>query len=413
MVYSRRLIDDELDELLAGLSAVALEGPKGVGKTATATRRASRVFSLDDDAQRATVATEPATLDRVDGTVVIDEWQRHPPVWDHVRRQVDGGAPPGRYLLTGSAMPVDAPAHSGAGRIVPVRMRPLSLAERQLDTPAVSLGGLLTGSRPAVQGDTSVSLTGYVDEILGSGLPGIRPLAPRLRVRQLDGYLERLVLRDFADQGLAVRRPEAVRAWLTAYAAATATTTSYNAILRAATPGEDDKPAKTTTIAYREVLAQLWMLDAVPGWVPTRNRLARLMQAPKHHLADPALAARLLQADHEVLLRDGHLLGRLFEGLVTQSVQVYAGLAGARVSHLRQEAGRREVDLIVEGPGLRVLALEVKLTRSPGDGDVRNLLWLRDQLGDDLLDAVVVTAGPYAYRRPDGVAVVPAALLGP
>ena len=181
----------------------------------------------------------------------------------------------------------------------------------------------------------------------------------------------------------------------------------------AATPGEDDKPAKTTTIAYRDVLAQLWMLDPLPGWLPTRNRLTRLMQAPKHHLADPALAARLLQADRDVLLRDGHLLGRLFESLVTQSLQVYAGLVGAQVSHLRQHDGRREIDVIVEGPGLRVLAVEVKLTRSPGDADVKNLLWLREQIGDDLLDAVVVTAGPYAYRRPDGVAVVPAALLGP
>lgn len=413
MEYARRLIDDELDELLAGLPAVALEGLKGVGKTATASRRGSRVFSLDDEAQRATVATDPRILDEADGTVVIDEWQRHPPVWDYVRRQVDAGAPPGRYLLTGSALPIEAPAHSGAGRIVPIRMRPLSLAERWPGHATVSLSELLTGSKPSVRGESSVSLGDHVDEILASGLPGIRPLGARVRGRQLDGYLERLVLRDFADQGLAVRRPEAVRGWLTAYAAATATTTSYNAILRAATPGEDDKPAKTTTIAYRDVLAQLWMLDPLPGWVPTRNRLTRLMQSPKHHLADPALAARLLRADRDVLLRDGHLLGRLFEGFVTQSVQVYAGPAGARVAHLRQQDGRREVDLIVEGPGLRVLAIEVKLTGSPGDGDVRNLLWLRDQIGDDLIDAVVVTAGRYAYRRPDGVAVVPAALLGP
>lgn len=411
--YARRLIDDELDELLAGLPAVALEGPKGVGKTATASRRGSRVFSLDDEAQRATVATDPRILDEVEGTVVIDEWQRHPPVWDYVRRRVDDGAPAGRYLLTGSAVPVEAPAHSGAGRIVPLRMRPLTLAERWPDQATVSLSQLLGGTRPPIQGESSLSLGDYVDEILASGLPGIRPLGPRVRVRQLDGYLERLVLRDFADQGLAVRRPEAVRGWLAAYAAATATTTSYNAILRAATPGEDDKPAKTTTIAYRDVLAQLWMLDPLPGWVPTRNRLTRLMQAPKHHLADPALSARLLRADRDVLLRDGHLLGRLFEGLVTQSVQVYTGLAGARVAHLRQQDGRREVDLIVEGPMLRVVAIEVKLTGSPGDSDVRNLLWLRDQIGDDLIDAVVVTAGRYAYRRPDGVAVVPAALLGP
>jgi predicted AAA+ superfamily ATPase len=107
------------------------------------------------------------------------------------------------------------------------------------------------------------------------------------------------------------------------------------------------------------------------------------------------------------------LLGALFESLVTQSVRVYAQASEARVQHLRTRAGEHEVDLIVERDDQRVLAIEVKLTRTVRDQDVRHLLWLRDQIGDDLLDSVVVTTGGEAYRRKDGVAVVPAALLGP
>lgn len=422
MDYRPRIIDQELDELITGLAAITLEGARGVGKTTTAARRGT-VFRLDDADQLEVLSADLSQLDAGPGTVVVDEWQRHPPVWDYVRRQVDGGAPPGRYLLTGSAVPAAAPAHSGAGRIVQLRMRPLSLAERGLDEPTVSLRRLLSGERPPVNGTTQVTLRDYVEEILASGFPGIRCLAGRSRRAQLDSYVARVVTRDFADQGLRVRRPATLRAWLTAYAAATATTTSYNTLLDAATGGEADKPAKTTTIAYRDVLNQLWLLDPVPGWLPAGSPLRRLTQAPKHHLVDPALAARLLGVDSGALLRgeapgpavprEGSLLGALFESLVAQSTRVYAQANEATVHHLRTRDGDHEVDLVVELPDRRVVALEVKLGAVADERDVRHLKWLSAQLGQRLLDAAVITAGPYAYRRQDGVAVVPAALLGP
>jgi predicted AAA+ superfamily ATPase len=175
-------------------------------------------------------------------------------------------------------------------------------------------------------------------------------------------------------------------------------------------------------LAYRDVLERLWLLDPVPGWRPSRNRLARLTESPKHHLADPALAARLLGVDEHALLGrpspggrrpDGALLGQLFESLVTLSVRVYAQAAEARVHHLRTYDGRQEVDLIVESDDQRVLAIETKLSGEVTDADVKHLLWLGERIGSDLLDAVVVNTGKQAYRRPDGVAVVPAALLGP
>ncbi len=419
MDYKRRIVDDELDEL-SDLPAISLEGPRGVGKTETALRRARTAHRLDDPEQLAVIRGAPQRLTVGEPPILIDEWQRFPSSWDLVRRAVDANPREARFLLTGSAPPLELPAHSGAGRIVTMRMRPMSLAERGLQAPSVRLRDLLSGARPAVSGASSLTLSDYADEITRSGFPGFRELTGRMLRSELDGYLDRIVERDFTEAGHRVRNPGALRRWLAAYAAASSTNASFEMIRDAASPGEHDKPAKSTTGPYRTTLEQLWMIEEVPAWVPTRNRLRRLALSPVHQLADPALAARLLNVDAEALLdsrlagppipRDGTLLGALFESLVTLSVRVYAQACEARVGHFRTRGGEREVDLIVERGG-RVVALEVKLTATVDDHDTRHLRWLADNIGADLLDAAVITTGTEAYRRSDGIAVIPAALL--
>lgn len=420
--YLQRVVDEELEELVTSLPALAIVGAKGVGKTATATRRAATVHALDDPAQRSVAQADPARLLDSTPPILIDEWQYVPECWDLVRRAVDAGAAPGRFLLTGSASPADVETHSGAGRIVSVRMRPLALSERGIEEPSVSLLQLLGGERPQIEGHTSLKVEDYVEEILRSGFPGVRRLSGRPLRAQLDGYLDRIIDRDFPELGHPVRNPVALRRWMTAYAAASSTTASLETIRDAATSGQSEKPAKTTTQPYRDVLERLWILDPVPGWKPTRNRIRRLSNPPKHQLADPALAARLLGLDADALLsggevgppipRAGTLLGTLFESLCTLSLRVYAQVAEARVFHLRTSGGEHEVDLIVEREDGRVLAIEVKLARDIDSDDVRHLSWLAERLGDSLIDAVVLTTGEEAYRRPDGIAVVPASLLG-
>jgi predicted AAA+ superfamily ATPase len=423
--YLPRIVDGELDELAVALPAIAIEGPKGVGKTATASRRARTVHALDDPAQRNIAVADPARLLDHPPPVLVDEWQRLPEIWDLVRRRVDGGASPGQFLLAGSALPAGPPTHSGAARIVTLRMRPMSLAERSGNSPTVSLRELLAGRRSELSGRTTWRLEDYVDEILRSGFPGLRELTGRpLRV-QLDGYLRRIVDRDFPDElDREVRNPDGLRRWMTAYAAASSTAASFEKIRDAATAGQGEKPAKTTIGPYRTALERLWILDPVPAWAPTRSHIRRLAMPPKHQLADPALAARLLGVDAGALLkgdpagsstpRDGTLLGALFESLVTLSVRVYAQAAEVgQVGHLRTRAGEHEVDLVLDRGDGRVLAIEVKLKRTVEDEDARHLNWLAERIGDDLLDAAIVTTGPEAYRRPDGIAIIPAALLGP
>lgn len=422
--HQPRVADQELHDLLSELPAVSIEGPRAVGKTWTASRMANTVFALDDPETLAEVQADSRLLTQGEPPILIDEWQRFPASWDIVRRSVDRDFSPGKFILTGSARPESRPAHSGAGRIVTLRMWTTALAERHPGQSTVSLKSLLAGDRIEIESQSNLELEDYGSEIISGGFPGWRNTTGRARDLLLDGYLHRLAEHDFPLSGYRVRNPAALRRWLTAYAAASSSTASYETIRDAATSGEGDKPAKATTIAYRDTLEAMWILEPQQAWVPVGSYLSRLKRGPKHHLADTALAARLLNATAEVLvgddvriqagsgLADTGLIGALFESMVIHDLRVYAQPADARVFHMRTWNDEREVDAVVEYRG-RVLAVEVKLGVEVTGHDTRHLRWLRDRLGPGLIDAVVITSGKEAYRNDDGIAVIPAGLLGP
>lgn len=323
-----------------------------------------------------------------------------------------------------SYSPTSRQSRSRAGRIVSLRMRPLSFAERDISEPSVSLNAMLTGDRPPIEGRSPVGLRVYVEETLRSGFPGLRDLPPRARDLQLDSYVSRIVDHELAEKGMRVRRPAALRAWLAGYAAATSTDASYTAILAAATAGTTEKPVRQTADVYREHLDRIFLLDPVPAWIPAFAPLSHLTHTPKHHLVDPALAARLVGVAADGLLRGegsrvrsrhdtGPWMGALFESLVVQSVRIYAEAAGTSVGHLRTKSTEHGIDLIVERADRSLLALEVKLSATVDDRDVRHLHWLRALMPDRVIDTIVINTGEFAYRRADGVAVMPLALLGP
>ena len=426
--YQPRIADDELRELLGVLPAISIKGPRAVGKTRTALQHANTVYPLDDPEVLDAVRSDPQVITEGEPPILVDEWQRFPPSWDIVRRAVDEDFSPGRFILTGSARPESRPAHSGAGRIVTLRMWTTSLAERLAArpgerTPGVSLKSLLAGDHPEIDASTDLTVEDYAEEIVAGGFPAWRLARGRAHRLLVDGYLHRIAEHDLPLAGHRVRNPAMLRRWLTAYAAATATVASYEAIRDAATAGEGNKPAKTTTLAYRDTLEAMWVLEPLAAWLPVGSHLSRLKRGPKHHLADAALAARLLNGTVDSLL-GGHpvtasgahsgsrtLLGSLFESLVTHDLRVYAQPADAQVFHMRTWKDQREADVIIEH-GNGVLAVEVKLGAEVTLRDTRHLRWLRDRLGPGLIDAMVVTAGRRAYRTADGFVVVPAGLLG-
>jgi predicted AAA+ superfamily ATPase len=262
----------------------------------------------------------------------------------------------------------------------------------------------------------------YVREILSSGFPGIRQATSKAQRLLLKSYIESVVDEEMPLLGLNLRRPESLVQWLRAYAAATSTTATFESIADAIP--EDARPSRATIADYREALSKLWLLDSVPAFTLSRNRLKELGKMPKHHLADPALAAVVLGVTEETLVngsagkefvsfRDGPLLGNLFESLATLCVRVYAQPLDLEVSHIRTARGEHEIDLIAHGPDGRSLAFEMKLASVPSDRDTKHLNWLGEKMGNDLVDRVILTTGKQAYRRPDGIAVVPLALLGP
>ena len=419
--YVRRIVDDELDALFPHLPAILIDGPKAVGKTATALQRANTVHRLHRPQECAIAAADPELLLVGQSPILIDEWQYVPSVWDAVKTAADENRVGGRFLLTGSIPAVGT--HSGAGRITAVRLRPLTLPERGVSTPTVSLRDLLSDDPIRVQGRCDLGLGEYTDLILASGFPGFQQLSGAPLEKQLNGYLARIVDADMREAGSKHRRPASIMAWLRAYAAATATTASWEKIRNATAAIGDDTPSRKSAAPYIDVLTRLRILDEVEAWRPGRNHLGALMQTPKHFLADPALAARLTRMTKAKLLRgegarlvprDGTYLGALFESLAALTLLVFAEANGASVFHLRTSRGDHEVDFIVERADGRVLAVEVKLANAPISSDTRHLTWLRDVLGDDLIGSVIVNTGNTAYTRPeDGISVVPLGLLGP
>ena len=418
MAYKRRVIDTLLDDLLPQLPAILLDGPKAVGKTTTAVQRAKTIKRFDRPEDRLLADANPHWALQGERPVLLDEWQRSPNVWDTVKAAVDSDFAGGQYLFTGS-MP-NTETHSGAGRITSIRMRPMSFAERDVAEPTVSLAKLLDGTE-YLQGETNVGLDLYCQEMMQSGFPALRTLKGNAHRTALDGYLERVIDADIKEMGLSIRKPASLRAWMTAYAAATGTTASWETIRDAANTGSGEQPAKTTVIPFRDALTRLRFLDELEPWTPSRNQFARASQSSKHYLADPALALRLLNFDSQTIqtasqsggaVYDSPLLGRMFEALAVQSIQTYAQACYAKAMHFRDSNGRHEVDMILEKEDGRVLAIEIKLTSAVEPKDVKQLKWLQSELGDQLIDAVVIYSGRFAYRA-NGIAYVPLAMLGP
>ena len=421
--YVKRVIDDELDELFGDLPAILIDGPKGVGKTATSLQRANTVRRLDRETDHQILEAAPHRINLDTPPVLLDEWQRLPQLWDTVRRRVDHDSTGGQFLLTGStpASITNTNTHTGAGRITTLRMRPLTLPERLDLNPSVSMRTLLHDYPTSIEGRSELQLGDYVNEIAASGFPGLRHLQGRPLNNQLDSYISLIINRELADAGLTVRRPQTALGWLRAYAAATATTTTWEKIRRAATPG-DNPPATTTTRPYIEHLTNLRILDPLPAWLPTNNHLRSLTNSPKHHLADPALALRLLNLEPQHLLdgtepdtpiiRDGTFLGALFESLVALTLRVFAQHNQAAVYHLRTKGGRHEIDFIIEHPN-GILAIETKLAPTITNHDLQHLHWLKQTLPNNNVTLAIITTGPEAYTNPNGTHIIPLATLAP
>lgn len=414
--YMPRLVDAEVRAVLDGSPGLVIDGPKSCGKTWTALHHARSAVMLDRDLDaRLAVAVNPSRLLEGPYPRLLDEWQTAPDVWNAVRAACDDGTGPGRFILTGSAVPADdTTRHSGAGRIRRIRMRPMSLLESGASTGAVSFEGLLEGAT-CDAGRPDMDFGGVIDSVCRGGWPRLLGLTTNQTQQELRAYLEELCRTDISAVDATPRDPVGVNRLLASLARNVATEASVSKL--AADTGGERPVNRTTAKAYLQALERLFVLEDLPRWPIHLRSRKPLRGTPKRHLVDPSLAAARLRATPDRLATELSYLGFLFESLVVRDLRIYSQGADSVVWHYRDADGL-EVDAIVEAGDGRWIAVDIKLGGSQLiDAGASSLLRLRAKaVADGFLPSaklLVVTATGYGYERADGVAVAPVTALGP
>ena len=417
--YLPRVVDVEMGEALRASPAVLIEGPRACGKTWTGRRFAAGEVLMDASVRARLAANLDAAV-LLEGPVplLLDEWQLAPDIWNPMRRACDDRGRPGQFILTGSADPPDdVTRHSGAGRVLRVRIRPMSLFESGESDGTVSLAGLFEPGRRTAR-DSGHHLGEIMAMACRGGWPALvsNRASPSAVLRALRGYLDEISRTDVSRVDGVARNPAGVRRLLESLARNIASEASF-ATLAADTAGDDPGIDRKTVSSYMAALARLFVVEDLPAWRPHITSRSALRNAPKRHFADPSLAAAALGATPEAVMADLKFAGLLFESLVVRDLRVYGQAAGCEVSHYR-DSDSLEVDAIVRRADGKWIAAEVKLGGEAAiDRAVRALKRLRERVDANRTGEparlVVITAGGYGYEHPEGITVVPITALGP
>lgn len=407
-------MDGLLAEGLAIAGAVVIEGPRACGKTETGRQAAASEVRLDTPAARQTFDASPALVMAGDTPRLLDEWQVMPDLWNLVRHEVDDRHARGQFILTGSAVPADDPTrHTGAGRFIRLRMRPMTLAETGHSSGTVSLARLLQQEGVGVA-DPGLTVHDIAERIVVGGWPTNLGLTPRQSLRYLSGYLDDICQVDIQRVDDRRRDPDGVRRLIASLARNTATPARITTLTRDAN-GTDGTLAQETVSVYLKALGRLMVTDDVLAWDPGIRSTVRLQGATVRHLADPSLATAALGAGTDRVIREIAWMGLLFESLVVRDLHVYAAAIDARLFHLRDDKGF-EVDAIVEMADGTWGAFEIKLGSGPSviDTAAANLLTLKARYPTRPPAVLgVITGSGSGFVRKDGVRQIPIGALGP
>ena len=418
--YKPRIIDKKIKEYLDIFGAVCIEGAKWCGKTWTSSHHSKSEIYLGDPAgnfqNRQLAELNPSLILDGQSPRLIDEWQEVPPVWDAVRYKVDQNMQKGQFILTGSATPNHKGIlHSGAGRIARLHMRPMSLFESGNSSGAVSLQALCEGQLDPV-------MTGDVDlkELIGMIIKGGWPASINLPVEKASylpaEYLE-AIINDDAYRIDGIKRDVSKMRLLLRSLARNESTTATNRILKNDVKEQDDENIDVDTIAsYLDVFTRLFLIDNQPPFASKIRSSVRVKQAEKRHFSDPSLACALLKATPEMLLGDLETLGFLFEALCERDLRIYAESFDAHLYHY-QDYNNKEIDAVIELKNGDWCAFEIKLGANQIDAAAENLLSLKKEIESDpdghppKILCVLCGLSNAAYKRPDGVFVVPITAL--
>ncbi len=419
--YRKRIADEILKRKLEGKGAVLIEGPKWCGKTTTAEQIAASVLYMDEPEkkeQNITMSeTNPRRLLMGETPRLIDEWQLAPKLWDTIRFEVDHRGEPGQFILTGSAVPADTTdiTHSGTGRFTFLTMRPMSLYESGDSTGEVSLKVLFDGSAD-VDGSAHLDMERLSFLVCRGGWPQAVDLRDEIALDQATDYYDAVVHADINRADHVQKDAGRVRRLMRSYARHQGGQVPCTLLAQDVGANEEAPISEETVASYVNALRKIFVVEDMPAWNPNLRSKTAIRSSDTRYYIDPSIAAAALEIGPDDLLNDLKTFGFLFETLCVRDLRVFADALNGGVFHYRDKDGQ-ECDAVIHLKNGRYGLIEIKLggDRLIEEG-AKSLLALDAKLDKDRMRApsflmVLTGVGDYAYRRRDGVYVVPIGCL--
>lgn len=420
--YKKRVADLILKEKIEGKGAVLIEGPKWCGKTTTAEQFAkSRLYMSDPKSIKQNLMladVSPEVLLKGETPRLIDEWQLAPQLWDAARFEVDHRTGFGHFIFTGSSVPADFSKinHTGTGRFSWLKMRPMSLFESGESNGSVSLQKLFESSEN-IYGEANLSLEDIAFLVCRGGWPSATNLKGKIAFSQANDYLDAVINSDISKVDNVTRKPELTKRILRSYARNQGGQIGDDTIAADVKNNEGDAINRATIHSYIEALKKIYVIEDMLSWNPNIRSKTAIRTSDTRYFIDPSIAAASLGFGPGDLLNDLNTFGLMFETLAVRDLRVYADALDGTVYHYRDKQGL-ECDAVIHLRNGNYGLIEVKL-----GGDklieegVESLLKLSKLIDTDKMKApaflmVLTATGNIAYRRPDGVLVVPIGTLG-
>lgn len=421
-MYYERLIEKEIERKLKSSGAVLVAGPKFCGKTTTCMKYQKSFVKLNTKQAIAMARMNPGGV--LDGETprLIDEWQKAPDIWNQVKDDLDFHYEFGKYILTGSSTPADKTEvhHSGAGRITPVRMRPMSLWESKDSKGTVSLAELFKGGKPIPWDlNSDFSLFDVAHLICRGGWP-ISVLAPKeIAIEITKNYYNGLfVFEDCENERFRNKNPEIMKMIVRSYARHISTEAAVSTIIADVRQSNERTMDTKTYDDYNEALNDIFIIEDMPAWNPNIRSKTSIRSTPTRHFVDTSIACRALGAGPEDLLNDLESFGLFFEDMAVRDLRIYSEVLGGEVRHYRDNAGL-ECDAVIHLENGSWGAVEIKLGGDDlieaGASSLKLLKAKIEEKSNEKSPSflMVLTAVGGAYQREDGVFVVPINLLKP
>lgn len=417
--YLKRIADRMLQERLAASGAVLIEGPKWCGKTRTALENSkSHLFMQDPDRAVSYLKAadiKPSLLLQGETPRLLDEWQTAPVLWDAVRFMVDQRGKPGQFILTGSAVPKDnVVQHTGTGRISRLMMRPMSLYESLESNGSVSLRALFDG-QAEIDTFSTLTIEQIAFAIVRGGWPASIGESEDIALRHAIDYVEAVINADVSRVDGIEKNPVRVRALLRSLSRNISTLATIRTIRADIALGDADESISEKTISqYLGALDRIFVTENLPAWNPALRSKSAIRTSPKRLFVDPSIAAAVMRLTPSRLLDDFNYFGFLFESLCDRDLRIYAEAIDGQVFHYRDGSGL-EADAVIALNDGRWAAVEVKLGSKEIDEAAGHLLKLKDKVNTEKMREpsflMILTGTEIAYRREDGVYVVPLGCL--